>query len=109
MSEVDLSVGRENAYQRATTETADISSTGTLLVVEVIGDCLVSVNIDGDETADYALDVSADNNNWFEAEETYSGTDIRDTFRVGDRYLRLRVTTSASANDDARLTVQEAN
>ena len=109
MSDVDLTLGRENAYQRATTDTVDISATGTVLVVEVIGDCLVSVNIDGDATADYALDVSADRNTWFEAEETYSGTDIRDTFRVGDRYLRLRVTTSASAGDEARLTVQEAN
>ena len=94
--------------QDDTRTTVSIASTGTVFEQAVLGDALVSVNIEGDATADYALDVSPDGDNWIENEETYSGTDIRDTFRFGDRHLRIRVTSAAGAGDEATITIQEA-
>jgi len=66
----------------------------------------VSLNIVGDNTADYALDVSADGDTWFEGEETYSGSDVRDAFDITDRYVRLRVTSAATADSTADITIQ---
>jgi len=84
----------------------DISSTGEIFRETIQDSRLVSINIKGDATADYALDVSPDNDTYFDAEETYSGTDIRDAFELTDRYLKIRVTSAAGANDTADVTVQ---
>jgi len=87
-------------------DTVSIDSTGEVLEVDTGGDKAVAVNIEGDATADYALDVGPDGSVYFDNEETYSGTSISDTFRLPDRYLRLRVTTAASSTDEATITVQ---
>ena len=93
------------------TTTADgqaIDQTGTVLSAETYGDVLVSLNIEATASTDFAVDVSADGDTWFENEETYTGSSIADTFRVGDRYLRVRVTTAASNGETADITLQEA-
>jgi len=84
----------------------DISGTGEIIRVTIEDSRLISINIEGDATADYALDVSPDNDTYFDAEETYSGTDIRDAFEITDRYLKIRVTSAASSNDTADVTIQ---
>lgn len=84
----------------------DISSTGEIFRTTIEDSRLISINIEGDATADYALDVSPDNDTYFDAEETYSGTDIRDAFEITDRYVRIRVTSAAGANDTATVTIQ---
>jgi hypothetical protein len=94
--------------QSDTRTTVSIENTGTIVEQAVLGDALVSINIEGDATADYALDVSHDGDTWIENEETYSGTDIRDAFRFGDRHLRIRVTSAAGGGDEATITIQEA-
>jgi len=83
-----------------------IDATGTIAETSVEIAKLVSVNIVAEETADYALDVSPDGETWFDAEATYSGIDIRDVFDLTDRFLRVRVTTAASAGATADITVQ---
>ena len=89
--------------------TVPIDNTGDLVTVEVEGDALVSVDIDGDATADYALDAGpTESTNANTGEETYSGTDIHDAFRLGDRYLTVRCTEAAGAGDEATITIQEA-
>jgi len=84
----------------------DISSTGEIFRATIEDSRLISINIEGDATADYALDVSPDNDTYFDAEETYSGTDIRDAFEITDRYLKIRVTSAAGGSDTADVTIQ---
>jgi hypothetical protein len=88
-----------------------IDSTGEVYETTVKLSKLVSVNIDATAEADYALDVSPDGDIYFNAEAEYLSsnmdtTDVRDTFDVTDRYLRLRVTGAASAGATATITVQ---
>jgi len=87
-------------------EDVAIDSTGEIVETSIRESLTVSVNIVGDSTADYALDVSADGDTWFENEETYSGADIRDTFDITDRHMRIRVTNTASNGDTADITIQ---
>lgn len=96
--------GRDHIQRRETG--LDISATGEIFRATILNSRLVSINIDGDASADYALDVSPDNDTYFDAEETYSGTDIRDVFEITDRYLKIRVTTAAGGGDTADVTVQ---
>jgi len=88
-----------------------IDSTGEVYETTVKLSKLVSVNIDATAEADYALDVSPDGDIYFNAEAEYLSsnmdtTDVRDTFEVTDRYLRLRVTGAASADATATIAVQ---
>lgn len=83
-----------------------IDATGEIFEANVEIAKLVSINIDGTETADYALDVSPDGSTWFTAEATYSGSDIRDSFELTDRHVRIRVTTAASAGSTADIDIQ---
>lgn len=86
-----------------------IDTTGVIVEAEIPGDALVSLNVEGTVATDYQLDVSADGETWFEAEATYTGTDsVSDVFELGDRYLRLRVTSAAATGETADVTVQEA-
>lgn len=71
----------------------------------------VSLKIDGDEAASYAVDLGvesegSDEIEWFDDEVTYdSKADINDQWAQAERYLRLRITDPASADSDARLSV----
>jgi hypothetical protein len=95
--------------QESKQETVSIDSTGDLLTVEVEGDVLVSLDIDGDAAADYALDLGSTTDTTVNtAADTYSGSEIHDSFHVGDRYLTVRCTSAAGANDEATITIQEA-
>jgi len=85
---------------------------------EVPGDRLVSLNIEATADASYAVDVAAvedpDAADWFEGEVTYDQADeadpqdIRDTFILGDRWIRVRVTTGAAGGETADVTLQGA-
>jgi len=85
---------------------APIDQTGEVATVSIGDSLMMSLNINGDNTADYALDVSSNGDTWFDAEETYTGTDIRDAFDITDRYVRLRVTSAATADSTADITIQ---
>jgi exosome complex RNA-binding protein Csl4 len=97
---------------------ADISSTGEIVRAEVPSDHVVSVNIEATADASYAIDVAAVDDpgadDWFEGEVTYDQADesdpqdIRDTFVLGDRWMRIRVTTAAGAGETATVTLQGA-
>ena len=88
--------------------TAAIDAQDTIITREIPGAATVSVMIDGDESADYALDTGADGDNWDEGVATYSGQQASDTFVLGSRYVRLRVTTAAAAGSQATVTIEEA-
>lgn len=98
---------RDGSHQ-TTAKTVGIDTTGEKIEVDTEGKKTVAVNIEGDASADYALDVGPDGNTYFDDEETYSGTSISDTFILPDRYLRIRVTTAAGGSDQATITIQEA-
>jgi hypothetical protein len=88
-----------------------IDSTGEVYETTVKLSKLVSVNIDATAEADYALDVSPNKDIYFNAEAEYLSstmdtTDVRDTFDVTDRYLRIRVTSAATAGATATIAVQ---
>lgn len=87
----------------------DLSQTGEVVVIQVIGDVHVSLDIEGTADAEYAVDVSPDATNWTEGLYAYGpGTSIRDDFSVPDKYLRVRVTTAAADGDTADVTLQGA-
>jgi hypothetical protein len=96
-------------------ETVPIDSTGEVFTETIEIAKLVSINIEGESSATYELDLSPDNKTavkpgstsaYFEGVETYTGTSISDTFDVTDRYLRIRVTSTGNANDEAVITLQ---
>jgi len=80
----------------------------------------VSLNIVADGDADYAVDVAAGTtgstetpDTWFEAEEEYLASetntqDVRDGFILGDRFIRVRVTSAAANGSTADVTLQGA-
>jgi len=88
------------------TDTAPIDATGTVFETNLAQSVLVSLNIDGTESATYALDVSPDGDTYFNAEETYTGSDIRDVFEITDRYVRVRVTSAGPGGSTADITIQ---
>jgi len=110
----ELNLEQETHYK----PNADISTTGVLTTVTVPRDRLVSVNIEATADVSYALDVAApqqpESDDWFENEVTYNKADevdpqdIRDTFILGDRYLRVRCTDPAANGDTADITIQVA-
>jgi len=84
----------------------------------VPSDHVISVNIEATADASYALDVAAaadpGSGDWFEGEVVYDqadvadAQDIRDAFVLGDRFLRVRVTTAAANGETATVTIQGA-
>ncbi len=89
-----------------TQETVPIDATGQVLETNLEESKLLSINIVGESTAEYALDVSPDGDTYFESEESYTGTDIRDVFELTDRYVKVRVTSTGDTNDTAEITIQ---
>jgi len=100
---------------------APIDETGELIRAQVPGDRHVSLNILANGDADYAVDVAAapegqaqTPDTWFEAEEEYLASevddpqDIRDGFILGDRFIRVRVTSAAAGGSTADVTLQVA-
>jgi len=90
----------------STQQTVPIDSTGEVFETNLEQSKLLSINIVGESSATYALDVSPDGDTYFESEETYTGTDIRDVFELTDRYIRVRVTSTGNTNDTADITIQ---
>lgn len=70
---------------------------------------VVSLNLEAAATASYAVDVGVrdgDGVRWFEGEATYADTDaISDAWEQADRYLRVRVTSAAAADETATIAV----
>jgi hypothetical protein len=87
-------------------ETVPIDSTGAVFQESVEIAKLVSLNIQGDSTAEYALDVSPTGEDFFADEANFSGDDIRATFQLTDRVVRIRVTAAGNAGDEATITLQ---
>jgi len=88
-------------------EEISIDSTGEKIVFDIIGDALTSINIEGEEEAEYSIDVGPTKQVKFKDEETYTGESIQDAFRITDRYLAVRVTEAASTTDAmAEITLQ---
>ena len=102
-------------HQANSVHTVSIDETGELAIIDVGGSDAhsqaVGLNIDGVGGAEaaYAIDLGerdADGNPvWFDETE-YDATDrVRDAWRQAQRYLRIRVTSAAPADSDARLYV----
>lgn len=89
-------------------DTVAIDEPGEKIVVAVPGDSIVSLNISSDQVAEYALDVGPTRDTEFTEEELYSGSEISDTFQLGDLYLSIRVTSTAPIGSEATITIQES-
>jgi hypothetical protein len=87
-------------------DTVPIDSTGAVFQESVEIAKLVSLNIQGDSNADYALDVSPKGEQFFDDEANFSGSDIRATFELTDRVVRIRVTAAGTSGDEAEITLQ---
>lgn len=97
-------------------ETVAIDSTGELAHFRITGPMdddppTVGLNIDGDASASYAVDVGSRNDDadpitWFTDEATYSSTtDVSDAWIQTETYMRIRVTSAATAGSEATLYV----
>lgn len=71
----------------------------------------IGLNIAGEATADYAVDIGGINAEdteptWFEDEVTYDATDeVRDSWVQVEEWVRIRVTGPAAAGTEATLYV----
>ena len=70
--------------------------------IDVPGSPYISWQIDGDgDTADYEVQVSANESKWYTTDKTYSATDHEDDGGIfGERYIRI-VRTSSEAGGTA--------
>jgi len=74
-----------------------IDATGTVFEIKAEYASTIALHLAGDDTADYAVDVSPDGSAWFNSVSTYAGTaDIDAVLTRPEAYLRLRVTTPAA-------------
>lgn len=101
-------------------ETLPIDSTGELAHFRITNPMdddppTVGLNIDGDEAASYAVDVGGRNNEsdpitWFTDEATYSSTSrVSDAWIQTETFMRIRVTSAASAGSEATLYVAQGD
>lgn len=72
----------------------------------------IGLNIEGSEAASYAIDVGGPDGNggihWFTDVQTYDGvSEVADAWTHTARYLRLRVTSAASAGSTAQVYLSE--
>jgi hypothetical protein len=75
---------------------APIDETGAIATLDTEYQDALAVHISGGEAAAYALDVSPDNETWFEGAATYSGSAIDAVEHRPEAYVRVRVTTAAT-------------
>jgi hypothetical protein len=97
--------GRKHIDKRAT---VPIDSTGVVFEAGLEIMTLASINIEGDSTAGYSIDVSPDGETFFTDQLQLSGTSLARTFNITDRVIRLRVTDTGNAGDEAEVVVQGA-
>lgn len=92
--------------------TVSIDATGEVATFDTeesrAHDKTIGLNIDGDDTADYEIDIGGPDGSggitWFTGEVTYSSTaEVRDGWQQAERYVRIRVTTAASAGSEATI------
>jgi len=98
---------RQDEFER----TAPIDQTGDVLVVEVPGDTLASVDIDATAAATFEVDrsVTGEETDRLGVEATYTDTDsVDDIFRLGDGYIHVRVATAAADGETADIIIQVA-
>lgn len=94
-------VANDGTYSATVTDGA-IDTNGELFRLDTRGKTILEIAVDATEATDYALDASTDGETWFNGFATFSATaSIRETFDVGVRYVRLRVTSAASADSTA--------
>lgn len=100
-----------------TTWSIPIGATGEVLRYNAIGKYdaakRLGFHLDGDEAADYSIDVGVDANGdgtvkWFDDYATYSSkSSIHDGWDWSEQWLRIRVTTAASSGSEATVYLSE--
>jgi len=79
-----------------------IDAEGTVVELDTRGKSTLDVGLSGADGADYALEASANGTDWFGPFDTFTGaSQISETYWIGARYVRLRVTSPASAGSEA--------
>lgn len=88
-------VANDGTYSKQVSGEA-IDSTGVLLELDTRGKRVLDLAVEGTEAADYVLDASPDGGTWFGPYETWTTvSNIHATYRLGARYVRVRVSTAA--------------
>lgn len=86
-------------------DTADgtpIDETGEVIVLDTRGKTTLDLHLSGTEAASYALEAGPDGSDWRGPFKTWdSTTTITATFETGSRYVRVRITESATAGSTA--------
>jgi hypothetical protein len=91
-----------------TEETIDIETAGNAVALRLLGNTIVDVHVQGDATADYAVDVRRNGGDWIQdVRSGYSGSaNYDDVLETGADELRVRCTSgTATANDSATITL----
>jgi len=90
-------VANDGTYGVSVSDEA-IDSTGVLMTLDTRGKTILDLAVDATSGADYELEASptGDTGDWFGPFDSWSGaSDITQTYRLGARYVRLRITAGA--------------
>jgi hypothetical protein len=98
----NVPIANDGTYS-AYVEGEPIDSTGTLIELDTRGKRVLDLAVDGTATADYALEASPDGTNWFGPFDEFKDAEtIAQAYRIGSRYVRIRVTGTASDDSTAK-------
>lgn len=89
-------VANDGTYSDTVSDAA-IDAQGTLIELDTRGKRVLDLSLSASEGAGYVLEASPDGETWFGPFDNWSGIDqINQTYRLGARYIRLRISDSAS-------------
>ncbi len=86
----------------STEETIDIETSGATVDLRLLGANIVNVHIQGDNAADYHVDVRRNGGDWIQnVRSDYTGNgDYDDTLETGAEELRIRCASGTGTADD---------
>jgi hypothetical protein len=88
-------VANDGTYSAVVLDNA-IDATGTLIELDTRGKRILDLSIDATDSADYVLEASPNGADWFGPFASWGGaSQINETYQLGARYVRLRITTAA--------------
>ncbi|WP_251327924.1 hypothetical protein [Haloplanus pelagicus] len=94
-------VANDGTYT-TTIDGAAIDSKGTIFELDTRGKRILDLAINATADASYVLESSPDGTNWFGPWDSWGNeSEITQTYRIGSRYVRLKITTEAPDGNSA--------
>jgi len=96
-------IANDGTYSAVVADAA-IDATGTLIELDTRGKTILDLALSGTNEADYELEASptGEPGDWFGPFDSWTNAaEIIETYRIGARYVRIKVTTAASGGSTA--------